>query len=68
MYYNFFIQLSVNGQLKSLHIFPTVNNIAMNFAVHMSSKIVVFSEYMPGGGVSRSYGVLFVVFFFFLFY
>ena len=46
MNHDFFIHLSVNGHVGCFHVFVIVNSAAVNTGVHVSFKIVVFSEYM----------------------
>ena len=56
MYYNFFINSSVDGHLGCFHVLAIVNSAAMNTGVHISFQIMVFSGYMPGIGIAGSYG------------
>ena len=41
MYHIFFIHYSVNGHLGCVHVLVTVNNAAMNTAVHVSFQTVL---------------------------
>ena len=56
------IHSSVDGHLGYFHVLATVNSAVMNIGVHVSFKIVVFSEYMPSNGVTESYGRFIPVF------
>jgi len=56
MYYNFFIQSSVDGHLDCSHILPIVNSAAMNNGIHVSFSILVSSGYVPRSGIAESYG------------
>ena len=56
MYYNFFIQSSVNEHLGCFHVLAFVNSAAMNNGVHVSFSILVSSGYMPRSGIAGSYG------------
>ena len=64
MYHNFFTCSSVHGYLGCFHVLAVVNTAAMNIGVPMSSRIVVFSGYMPSSKIAGSYGSFI---FFFLF-
>jgi len=55
MHHNFFIHSSVNGHLGCIHVLATANSAAMNTGVHMSFSNMVFSGYMPRGGIVGSY-------------
>ena len=57
MYYNFFIHSSVNGHLGCFYVLVILSSAAVNIGVHVSSRIVVFSGYMPGSGIAGSYGL-----------
>ena len=56
VYHIIFIHSSVNGHLGCFHVLAIVNSAAMNIKVHVSFRIVAFSEYMPSGGSAGSYG------------
>ena len=56
MYHTFFIHSSVNGHLGCFHDLAIVNSAAVNIGVHMSFWIMVFSGYLPSGGLAGSYG------------
>ena len=56
MCHNFFIHSSLSAHLDCFHVLATVNTVAINFGVHMSFWIMVFSGYMPNNRISRSYG------------
>ena len=56
MYQIFFIHLFVSGHLSCFHDLAIVNSAAVNFGVHVSFWIMVFSGYMPSSGISGSYG------------
>uniref|UniRef100_A0A8C9E8E6 Uncharacterized protein n=1 Tax=Phocoena sinus TaxID=42100 RepID=A0A8C9E8E6_PHOSS len=51
-----FIHSSVDGCLGGFHVLAIVNRAAVNIVVHDSSRIMVFSGYMPGSGIAGSYG------------
>ena len=50
-----FIHSSLDGHLGCFHVLPIVNSAAMNIGVHVSFWIMVFSGYMPSGGIAGSY-------------
>ena len=54
----FFIHLSVDGHLGCFHMVAIVNNVPMNFEVHVSFQIsiFIFFGYIPRSGITRSYG------------
>ena len=52
----FFIHSSVSRHLGCYHVLAIVNRAAMNNAVLDSFWIMVFSSYMPRGGIAGSYG------------
>ena len=56
MHQNFFIRSSVDGHLGCFHVLATVNNAAVNTAVHVSFWTVVFSGYIPSGGIAGGGG------------
>ena len=55
MYHMFFIHSPVDGHLSCFHVLALINSTAMNTEVHVSFRIMVFSGYMPRGGIARSY-------------
>ena len=56
MYHIFFILLSVNGHLDCFYILAVVKSAALNISGHVSFRIIVLSEYMPGSRIVGSYG------------
>ena len=56
MYHFFFTHSSVNGHLGCFHVLAIVNSAAMNIGMQVSFGIVVFSGYLPSGGVAGSHG------------
>ena len=56
MFHIFFISSSVNGHLGCFHVLAIVNSAAVNTGVHVSSRIMVFSGYMPRSGIAGLYG------------
>ena len=56
LYYNFFIDSSVDGHLGSFHVLAIVNSAAVNNGIHVYSSILVSSVYMPRSGIAGSYG------------
>ena len=56
MYHTFFIHSSVDEHLDCFHVLVIVNSATMNFGVHMSFSVMVFSGFMPRNGISGSYG------------
>ena len=56
-YHIFFIHLSVDGYLHYFHISTIINNIAMNFEVHVSFQfsVFIFFGFIPSTGVTRLY-------------
>ena len=71
MYHIFFIHSSVDGYLGYFHVLAIVNTAAMNFGVHVSFRITVFSGYMPRSGIASLPFFLFlfilILFFIYLF-
>ena len=58
MHHNFFICSSVNGHLDYFHV-QAINSAAVNFGVHASFQIVVFSGYIgEGNGNPLQYSCL----------
>ena len=45
---------TVGGHLGCFHVLSIVNSAVMNIGVHVS--IMVFSGYMPSGGIAGLYG------------
>ena len=60
----FFIHWSADGHLGCSHVLTIANSAAMNFGVHVSFWIMVFSGICPGVRLLNQMVVLFVVFFF----
>ena len=56
MYHILFMHSSSDKHLGYFHVLAIVNSDAVNTEMHMSLSIMVFSGYMPGSGISRSYG------------
>ena len=56
MYHVFFIHSSVDGHLGCFHDLAIANSAAVNIRVHVSSRIMAFSGYMPSSGIAGSYG------------
>ena len=56
MYHNFFIHSSVDRHLHCFYVLAIVNNAALTIGIDESFSIMVFSEYMPSGGIVGSYG------------
>ena len=48
--------MDVQVARTSSRVLAIVNSAAMNTGVHVSFRIVVFSEYMPSSGIAGSYG------------
>ena len=55
MYHIFFIYSSDGGHLGCFHVLAIVNSATVNFGVHVSFWIMVFSRYMPRSGIAGSY-------------
>ena len=56
IYYNFFINSSVDGHLGCFRILAIVNSVVMNNGVHVSLSVLGSSGYMPRSGIAGSYG------------
>ena len=56
MYHIFLTPSSVNGHLGCFRVLAIVNSAAMNIGVQVSFGIVLFSGYLPSGGVAGSHG------------
>jgi len=55
MHYIFFIYLSVHGHLgPCFHVLVIINSAEMNFGMHISFQIMVFSRYMPRSRIAGS--------------
>ena len=53
-YHSFFIYSSVDRYTGCFHVLATVNSATMNFGVHVSFSIMVFSGDMPRSGIAGS--------------
>ena len=58
MYHSFLIHSSVNEHLGCFHVLTTLNSTVMNTGIHVSFRIVVFSEYRPNSRIAGSCVVL----------
>ena len=56
MYHILFIHSSVDGYLDCFHVLAIVNSTVMNTGIHVSFRIVVFSEYRPNSRIAGSCG------------
>jgi len=56
MYHIFLIHSSVNRHLGCLLVLVIVNSAAVNIGVRVSFWIMIFSGYMPNGGIAGSQG------------
>ena len=57
-----FIHSSVDGPSGCFHVLAIVNSTVMNTEVHVSFRIMVFCEYIPGVGLLDHLAALFLVF------
>ena len=55
IYHIFFIHSSVDRHLGCFHVLAKVNSATVNIGVHLSVRIMVFSEYMPRNEIAGSY-------------
>ena len=62
IYHIFFIYSSVDGHLVGFYVLAIVNRAAMNFGVHVSFQIMVFSSIYLGMGLKDHMVGLFLVF------
>ena len=46
---------NVDGHLGCFHVLAIVNSAAVNFGVHVSLSVLVFSGYMPSSGIAGLY-------------
>ena len=60
MHHVFFICLSVDGHLGCFHVLATVNSVAVNMEVHVSFRIMFFSDLCPGMRLRDHMVVLFL--------
>ena len=58
----FLIHSSVDGHLGCFRVLAIVNSAAMNTGVHGSFQIIIFSRYIPKGGIIGSHGLFLVKF------
>ena len=56
LYHIFFIHSSVDGCLAYFCVLAIVNSASMSTVVYISFRIIVLSGYMPGSGITGSYG------------
>ena len=56
MYHSFLIHSFADGRLGCFHVLAIVNSAAVNNGIHVSFSIMLFSGYMPNGGIPGSYG------------
>ena len=54
----FFIHSPADGHLHCFPILATLNSAAVNVCVHVSFQIMVYSGYMPRGGIDGSYIII----------
>ena len=51
----------INGYLDCIHVLAIVNSAAVNFGMHVSVSIIVFSRYMSRNGILNHMVTLFLV-------
>ena len=61
MYYTFFIHSSVSERLGCFYVLAILNRTAMNIGVHVSFCVMVFSRFMPRGGLVDHMVVLLLI-------
>ena len=54
--HHIFIYSSVSGHLGSFYVLAVISSTAVNIGVRVSFWIMIFSRYIPRGGVAGSYG------------
>ena len=54
MYHVFFILSSIDGHVGCFHVLFFEASPAMNIGIHVSFRIMIFSEYMPRSGIAGS--------------
>ena len=52
--YDIFIHSSTDGHLGCLHVLAVVSNAVVNFGVHVSFEIIIFSRYMSRSRIAGS--------------
>ena len=55
MYHTLLIHSPVDGYLGCFHVLTSINSQVVNIEMHVS-WIMVFSGYMPRGGIAGPYG------------
>ena len=56
MHHIFFIHSSIDGRLGCFRVLAIVDSASVNIRVHAPFWIMIFSKYMPKGGIAESYG------------
>ena len=54
--YHIFIHSTVHGHLGCFHVLAVLNRASVNFEVHISFQIIIFSICMSKSGTAGSYG------------